>query len=448
MDNLNDLNLSDLNLSDREPTSKSFNSIMNVHATTGTVEGAEKGAALLSKLEEMHKSGEISFRPDIFLYNKLMNAWHLCEQNNNSSDPSNSPAEKAQKILDYICEQREIGGGGEDQLSPNDVSFSICIHSWCKSNRPDAIEKAEQLLRRKEVFNRKYGGVQIKSTDYNSVISKWKDDPAKGPERATLLFEEMLQRYGNSSEDRTKPTAATLNALLDVYAKCYEHKHLADKAETCLNRMNQLHKEGKCCIMPDVISYRSVIDAHIRQWHPDSPKKVDALVKEMMEKYKNEGRRDLCPDTNALNLVLKACAHAPAMWKEKGITEKGDDHPIAIGNRIFAMLKGKNEYGVTATHATYAYLFHIYRQHMNFQAPRYSSLMRTMWRHCCKDGLVSKFSLDSFRDSVMEHDFWKAIGGKEKFARLGKTHAKQISVEDLPEEWRKNVAALKKGRKR
>jgi hypothetical protein len=39
-----------------------------VHATTGTVEGAEKGAALLSKLEEMHRSGESGFKPGAFLH--------------------------------------------------------------------------------------------------------------------------------------------------------------------------------------------------------------------------------------------------------------------------------------------------------------------------------------------------------------------------------------------
>lgn len=39
--------------------------LVSDHETAGTVEGAEKGAALLNKLEEMFKSGEIDFKPDI-----------------------------------------------------------------------------------------------------------------------------------------------------------------------------------------------------------------------------------------------------------------------------------------------------------------------------------------------------------------------------------------------
>merc|ERR1712238_155355 len=255
------------------------------------------------------------------------------------------------------------------------------------------------------------------------------------------MGEEIIKRYEDSKEG-TKPDAATLNALLDVYAKRFEHTHLAEQAETYLNKINRLYEEGKCCIKPDVISYRSVIDAWIRQWRKESPRKVDALVKEMIAKYKEEGRKDLCPDSNAFNLVLKACSHAPAMWKERDVAAKGGDHPIATGNRIFSLLKGSNEYGAKATHATYSFMFHIYRQHMNFRDERYAPLMHTMWKHCCKDGLVSAFALDSFCSSVLEPDFWMAIGGQDRYRKQGKTDVKSISVEDVPKEWCRNVIPL------
>jgi hypothetical protein len=349
-----------------------------------------------------------------------MNAWESCGE-----------PEKAQEILDFICERCEAGEG---DISPNDVSFSICIHSWCKSSQDDAPERAEQLLRRKEVFAKKFG-FAIKSTDYNACISRWKDDPVKGPKRATLLFEEMLQRYGDSSEKRTKPYEGTLNALLDVFANSNQ-RNWAEKAENYLHRMNQLHKESGGCIRPDVISYRTAIDAWIRAWDKDSPKKADALVRDMIDKYKNEDRSDLCPDSNLLNLVLKACQTAPAMWKESDSAEKGNDHPIAIANHIFYMLK-ENKFGAKATHATYAFLFLTYRQHMDFHDKRYSPLMEKLWRQCIRDGLVSQFSLSAFRDSVLEHEFWKAVGGKDKYE---KTKADKISVKDFPKEWNRNVA--------
>ena len=374
---------------------------------------------------------------DIILYNKLMNAWRLCEQSN--EDESISPAENAQDILDSICEKFEAGEGGVEELVPNDVSFSLVIHAWCKSNRPDAPERAEKLLRRKEEFAEKFSNIRILPSDYTPVISKWRDDPAKGAERATLLFEDVLSRYGNSEEVQSRPTAATLNALLDVYAKWHE-RNLADSAELCLERMKRSHDEGRGCILPDVVSYRSVIDAWVRSWDRDSPRRVDALVNEMIRLHTDEGRDDLRPDINAFNLILKACSTAPAMWG--GMKDDVDGHPIAIANRTFATLKGKNQYGATATHATYSFMFNTYRQHMHFRDKRYPTLMGSLWRHCCRDGLASQFSLDSFRLSVLELDFWRAIGGRsDKFDRL---NAEDVTVKDLPAEWSKNVTPMKR----
>jgi len=85
----------------------------------------------------MHRSGETGFKPDIILYNKLINAWSLCKQSNN--DVSISPALRAQEILDTIC-QRYEAAGDEKELALNDVSFSLVIHAWCKSNQPYASE--------------------------------------------------------------------------------------------------------------------------------------------------------------------------------------------------------------------------------------------------------------------------------------------------------------------
>ena len=127
------------------------------------------------------------------------------------------------------------------------------------------------------------------------------------------------------------------------------------------------------------------------------------------------------------------------MYDKKGTDDKG--HPIGIANRGFFTLKRKNEYGATATHATYSFLFHIYRQHMDFHDERYAPLMLNLWKACCREGLVSDFTLKSFRDSVLPPDFWKAIGGKDRYKQLGKTMPDKIVIKDLPKEWSANVVA-------
>lgn len=368
-----------------------------------------------------------------------MNAWRLCEPV--GGDGANiQPAEEAQKILDTICSLPDAGE--DDRLKPNDLSFSICINAWCKSNRHNAAERAEEILRRKEEYSKTFRDVEVKAADYNPIIAKWKEDSTKGVDRASRLFEEVVQKY--SSVPQSKPNSGTLNSLLDVYAK-FEGKNMAEVAEKLLKKTNQLYEEGKSCILPDVISYRSTIDAWVRQWDKDAPQRVDALVSEMIQKYKDEGRKDLRPDSNAFNLVLKACSHATAMWEDTDANRiDATHHPIAIANRTFALLKGKNEYGAVLTHATYGYMFSIYRQHMNFRDPRYLPIMQSLWKRCCRDGLVSKFTLEAFREATLERDFWETIGGKEMYERKGKHIAEKITVKDLPKEWSRNVSPTKR----
>ena len=229
---------------------------------------------------------------DVLTYNKVMNAWQMCEQNN--SDLSFSPSKNAEEILDYLCAQHEAGVEG---LLPNDVSFSICIHSWCKSPQPDAIDRAVEILRKKEAFSKKESSVFMKITDWNTVISKLREYPAEGPDRASKLFEELIVRYNETQDGRSAPTTVTLNALLDVYAKNTKPDS-AEKAEGILNNMNQLYEDGKSSVLPDVISYRTCMDAWIRQRQPKTPNKVESLLHEMMEKYR-KGRTDLLPDSNS-----------------------------------------------------------------------------------------------------------------------------------------------------
>ena len=390
----------------------------------------------------MNSSGEISFKPERFLriYNNVIEAWLKCEKSGVSSV---SASEKAEAILEYLLEQHQKGA---ESLSPNNLSFNLCIKAFCHSKLSDASEKAEQIFRLKEMFVKEKNNVYITAPDYNQVIAKWRDDQVNGPDRAHKLFNEMDKKYGNSGELKARPNVVTLNSLLDVLAKA-RSRDLAEECEELLHKTNERFNAGESSILPDIISYRTCIDAWIRQWDKESPKRVEALANEMIKKYLMEGRTDLRPDADLFNLVLKACAHATVTWHED-IEKEANDTPISIANRTFALLNGKNDFNAKPTHATYAFMFITYKFHLDFDNSRYSQLLLMLWKQCCKDGQVSQFVLESFRKCIIGSEFWKAIGRKEGYAALGKTNPKEVKVSDLPKEWRRNVAPSRKQKNR
>ena len=356
----------------------------------------------------------------------MLNAWQNCEQNNNEIGSTN-PSEKAEEVLDLLCQYHKDNNIG---ISPNDASFSICIHSWCKSLAPDAADRAEKVLRRKESFLNEVDDLTIRRTDYNSVLSKWKYNLDDGPRHATNLFEDMMQK-SETSDDYQSPDEFTFNTLLAVYAKSNDDKG-AEKAEERLRQMNQLFDDKISSIQPGMISYRTIMNAYIGRKAKKSPQKVEELVEEMIGKYKSQGREDLRPDSSTLDLILKACNLVPETWAD----ETANNQVIEIANRTFTKLRGKNELKLKPTHSTYAFMFRILNRHMDFTDPRYDLLMKHLWTQCCRDGLVSEFTLESFRLSVKESIFFKCVGGKR-----GEENAESVKLINLPHDWKRNVAA-------
>jgi hypothetical protein len=357
------------------------------------------------------------------MYNFALNAWQNCEQSKGEMF-SISPSAMAEEILTSLCKKYK---NCHTNVPPNDASFSMCIHSWCNSSEPHAAERAESVLRMKEEFLNRIPGLTIRKSDYNLIISKWKESP-DGPSRAAKLFDDMLTK-SRESKAYQPPNDYSLNGVLAVYAKSMDSSG-AEKAQEYLRHMNQLYDEKKSSIRPCMISYRSVISAFIARKTIDSPQKVESLVNEMSDKYA-KGRKDLKPDSIILDLVLKACNLAPATWN-RSREEKANTQIIEIANRTFAKLAASSK----QTHSTYAFMFRIYYRHMDVNDPRYELLMKNLWAQCCRDGLVSEFTLESLRLSVKESTFFECIGRKREDKK-----AESVTVNSLRSDWRRNVAA-------
>jgi hypothetical protein len=373
----------------------------------------------------------LSFQ-DIDLYNSVLNAWQLCEQNDDVT-VTTSPPEKAERILDSLCKHHEAE---KSHLSPSDASFSMCIQTWCKSPKNFAAERAERLLRLKEEYLHQVEGLVIRVSDYNPVILKWKDDHENGPDRATSLFEDMMEK-SILHEAYQYPNVSTLNILLAVLSKSND-KNGAEKAEALLRRMDKLYEEKRLRARTDMISYRTVINAFIARKEITAPAKVEALVDDMIYLYKTQGRKELRPDPDLLDSILKACNLAPMTWN---IKDKANSHNIIeIANRTFTKLirGGKNEFQFQATHSTYAFMLRILHRHMNFNDPRYDLLMANIWAQCCRDGLVSEFTLESLRLSVRRPLFFDLVDVSSEY---GSMDAESIKVSNLDQNWRRNVKA-------
>jgi pentatricopeptide repeat protein len=98
--------------------------------------------------------------------------------------------------------------------------------------------------------------------------------------RAETLVNKMKELH-EEGKAATKPNMITYRSLL----KCYANWNLPQDADQLLSRMQELHKSGKLEYGPDRVSYRVVIDALNKSEDADARKRAEELKKEVEERY-------------------------------------------------------------------------------------------------------------------------------------------------------------------
>ena len=177
-----------------------------------------------------------------------------------------------------------------------------------------AAKRAQELLQRIEaLYEEGYYAVSPDSVSYNSVLKAW----VKGnsPEKALELLQTMEQKQQNNlHNDKATMQGDVLNVIsYNTVIHAYAINGLYKEAEQLLRKMQE-HPDGT--IIPDTVTFNSVLYAYAQSKEPGAPSKAEALLREMMTED-NEAQ----VDTTSFNIVLHAWAkskqsHAPFRAQE------------------------------------------------------------------------------------------------------------------------------------
>ena len=325
---------------------------LHTHARLGKAIQAKQ---VLTKLEELYlENGLVA--PDSRHYNSLINAW----------SKSNLPGKelRAEEILSWMLDDTStkpcFAQVAEDNsfpsvtfnVTPTKISFNLCIKMWSKSSQENAgkraydiyskfinlyekrrhksltpdfqtyrtiihalsqnVErghgaKAEEVLTRMSLSADPY--VTPHSTLYNVVLHIYSHNrDLNSPARVERLLNVMHTRYLQTGNTSFAPTTVSFNTCLNTYAKCICQES-ADRAETLLLRMQEMHDSGYPNVQPDTISFNCVLNAHANSHQEGAPQRAFAIFNRMIE-LSNQGRITAKPNIRTINACLKTCARA------------------------------------------------------------------------------------------------------------------------------------------
>ena len=441
-----------------QPDVRTYTKAIHAIAKSGSPDAGEKAEATIAKMNALYESGiNVLAKPNVYTYTGAMQAW-------SASGQTDAPW-RAQKLLDALLKLYEETG--DEELKPNVRSFNEVINAFAKSTRvKGSAQQAEQCLdTMEELYNSNnptYADLRPNRVNFNAVIHAWANSGEEGAaERSEGLLARMERLYKEGNEE-AKPNVKDFNAVIDAWSKS-ESEQAGQKAEQILDHMQELYEAGDIEVKPNVRSFNSAINAWAKSRAKESPEMAEALLMKMENLYES-GEQDLQPDVHSFSTVINAWARSLSSGKAER-AQKNFRYMLELykaGNKkvepnivIYNSLMNACAYTVgdmleqtrameiasetfreieqspfaKPDQVTYGTFLKVCATQMP-EGDAKNLAVEAVFRKCCKAGQVSDLVLRQFQNTSTAEQYQKL---------LGKHVQDSISVEEVPEEWRRNV---------
>lgn len=270
---------------------------------------------LLEKLETYRKKGAI--QSSIQMYSMILD---VASMQGLSSAPD---------LADYIFTLIR-----EQNMYADPAFYSTAITVYARSDRPDAQDRAEELLS----FSLAGGDASVET--YTATITAWANSGhPSAPQRAEALLEQMSRTH-NAQPD-TMAFAAVLNAwaksddpnacyralailrhmtklvgikanavVYNTVMSAFARQGMAMEAEKLLSELTQKYDTTQDEeYFPSVVLFSVVIDAWSKSKQPDAAIRAEAILDMMLQL--SQDRPELLPNKVSFNAVIHAWALSP-----------------------------------------------------------------------------------------------------------------------------------------
>jgi pentatricopeptide repeat protein len=228
---------------------------------------------------------------------------HAWEQENMGSG---LPAQQAQAILNTI----EVDLAREDRMQ----CYDWVLEAWSKSGSAGSAEHALDLFDKMKRLNETLGGSDVLDSEtYSNVILAWSKAGGSGSSRQCLqLLTELLEKYRSGALGESEPPLIAFNGVITAFGR----ERRPDEAEKILSLMQQLRPICQH-LVPDAISYNSVLHAYLRASFPPDVILDKAL---RLVKYMQDNSHDqpaISPNAFTYATLLKC-------WLQTGREDRAD----------------------------------------------------------------------------------------------------------------------------
>jgi Pentatricopeptide repeat domain/PPR repeat len=248
-----------------------YTTVIQSWARSDHPQAAEKAEQLIKELREQFEvteRNEICFKPTEAAYV----GWITCLT---KSRDKIAGAIRAERVLEEIKERAE-----QDNFQPTIKIYNAVMNAWAKAGQP---QNAGAMLRDlcDKAFDK--GSCIPDQISFTTVIDAWsKSDRPEAPDRAEDILVLLRQFSGFSFQQTARPNAITLTAVMNCWAKSSRNE-APDRAEMILRQMLRSFAAGKAEMRPNLISFNTCMNAWARSGTASAPEQVEGLFQELVQ---------------------------------------------------------------------------------------------------------------------------------------------------------------------
>ena len=387
-------------LSNVKPNLITYNICIGSWSRSGHEQSVDRAIELLDKM--IDSDDNYILQPDVFSFASVISTIAKSGKKNG--------LEHATSTMDKM---KQLG------VKANRVIYNSLINCWSKSGRPDAAEKAEEIL----IMMSEADDPEVSpdSVTFSSVINCWaqRGGPGSG-ERAEKILD-MMEHNWKSGNNYMKPNRYTYGSVLNAWVKSQDDSSV-ERCMGLLDRMKRSHKEGNDDAQPTAPSYNAVINAFARCSSPTKAVDAEVILDTMIDSY-NNGNREAKPNMRTYGTLLNACAYA------HGGSNQENAATFKVARRCFkeALNGGKTDKPNSIVFS----LFIISCLNLVPPGTKRDQLIVSVFDECCKRGLVDGRIVMDIRKSspVLRRQLLESSNLMDGY----------VHINDIPVKWRSNI---------
>mmetsp|Transcript_45643 Transcript_45643/g.95812 ORF Transcript_45643/g.95812 Transcript_45643/m.95812 type:complete len:420 (-) Transcript_45643:1064-2323(-) len=227
------------------------------------------------------------------------------------------------------------------------------------------------------------------------------EDADKYAKATESMLNRMEKESDRSSVSIVKPSSVTYTNVIQALA-ARKSEAAAEKADELLKKMEAAFADGDESMRPTRDSYVGAIHAY---GNSDSESKylhANEVLQRMIKQY-SEGNEAARPDVFSFHAVIGACSRSAETSSSADIHKEA----LLLAISIIQTMKKSDSYHPTAK--SYLLLLQCCSNLLPSGSLEMEKALRSIFRSCCKDGLVNRQVLKQFQSAVSSEVYHREV---------------------------------------